>query len=89
MGPHGPRVDLVKNRACQVRERTDEAYFQTMMHDPVMCFDGSDGSGIEMSNVAGSNRPVCVALGVADGLEWINTSIELSNWLRQLIGRLV
>lgn len=33
--------------------------------------------------VAGSNRPVCVALGVADGLEWIsvlNTSIEPSNW---------
>jgi hypothetical protein len=45
-----------------------------------MCFDGSDGSEIEASNVAGSNRP---ALGVADGREWIsilNTSIE------QLIG---
>jgi hypothetical protein len=55
-----------------------------------MCFDGSDGSETEANNVAGSNRPVCVALGVADGREWIsipNTSIELG--LRQLIGRLV
>jgi hypothetical protein len=54
-----------------------------------MCFDGSDGSEIEASNVAGSNRPVCVAVGVADGREWIsilNTSIEPG--LRQLIGRL-
>lgn len=58
-----------------------------------MRFVGSDGGEIEASNVAGSNRPVCVALGVADGREWIsilrprNTSIELG--LRQLIGRLV
>jgi hypothetical protein len=37
-----------------------------------MCFDGSDGSEIEVSNVAGSNRPVCVTLGVADGREWIS-----------------
>jgi hypothetical protein len=37
-----------------------------------MCFDGSDGSEIEASNAAGSNRPVCVALGVADGREWIS-----------------
>lgn len=54
-------------------------------------FGGSDGGEIEASNVAGSNRPVCVALRVADGREWIsilrNTSIELG--LRQLIGRLV
>jgi hypothetical protein len=66
-------VDLVKKRACQVRSGnayTDEAYFQT--HGPVMRFDGSDGSEIEASNVAGSNRPVCVALGVADGREWIS-----------------
>lgn len=36
-----------------------------------MLFGGSDGGEIEASNVAGSNRPVCVALGVADGREWI------------------
>ena len=46
-----------------------------------MCFDGSDGSEIEASNVVGSNRPVCVALGVAD----VYRTIELG--LRQLIGR--
>jgi len=48
-----------------------------------MCFDESNGSEIEASNFTDSNRPVCVALGVADGREWIsiqNTSIEPSNW---------
>ena len=52
----------------------DETYFQT--HGPVMCFDGSDGSKIEASNVAGSDRPIA--------LHWelpmvviLNRSIEL------------
>jgi hypothetical protein len=38
---------------------------------------------LRRATFAGSNRPVCVGLGVADGREWIsmlNTSIELSNW---------
>ena len=66
-------------------EYIDETYFQT--HGPVMCFDGSDGSKIEASNVAGSDRPICVALGVADGRD--PEQVYRTGAYRQLIGRLV
>ena len=42
-----------------------------------MCFDGSDGSEIGASNVAGSNQPVCVALGIADGRRECNLILKV------------
>jgi hypothetical protein len=45
----------------------DEPFIKRVM-TLVMSFDGSDGSEIEASNVAGSNRPF--ALEVADGLKY-------------------
>lgn len=57
-GPRGPRVGVwSRDGPCQVREQSGSARilmrpFQT--HGPVMCFDGSDGSRIDASNVVGS-----------------------------------